>query len=378
MQDANVPELLDLIYGAAIEPTFWPRALRRLSDMTGSHGVVLTRQNEESGKGEGIRAEANPDATRLYYGHFATRNVFLKADNARAALKSYRPGVLTDRHKVPREALLRSEYYNDFMRLFDVHSVLMLRLSVVGMDTVVLNLHRTKRSGEFGDPEIKLANTLLPHLIRAVDMGQKVAAAQLATDGLATAQDRSPHGLFVVDDAAGVRHANAAGQALLTGSGALRLTAGRLTAAAPDVARRLDGLIRTATCEDSATRASGSMALRSPHHPAPLVVTVVPANRDAAPVLSGSRSAIVCVTDPQARLNLSELTLRDLYGFTPAEMRVAIALFEGLDPAEVAEHLNLSVATVRTHLVHIFDKTEVRSQVDLTRLLMRTLGGALG
>jgi DNA-binding NarL/FixJ family response regulator len=376
MQHAT--ELLDLIYGAAMEPKAWPHALRRIGDMTGSHGAVLIRQNEATGEGEGLRAESNPDATRLYYGHFATRNVFLKSDDARAALKSYRPGVLTDQHKVPKDALLRSEYYNDFMRLFDVHSVLMLRLSVVGMETVVLNLHRSKQRGEFDGPDIKLANTLLPHLIRAVEMSRKLAAAQLAADGLATAQDRSPHGLLVVDDAGGVRHANAAAQALLNGSGALRLAAGRLTAAAPDAARRLDGLIRTATCADSAIRASGAMTLRSPHHATPLALTVIPACGDATPVVSGSRSAIVCVTDPQARLNLSELTLRDLYGFTPAEIRVAVALFEGLDPAAVAERLNLSVATVRTHLAHIFDKTEVRSQVDLTRLLMRTLGGALG
>ncbi len=45
-----------------------------------------------------------------------------------------------------------------------------------------------------------------------------------------------------------------------------------------------------------------------------------------------SRSAIVCVTDPDARLSLSEATLRDLFGLTPAETRVAIALFEGYDP----------------------------------------------
>ena len=70
MDEARVHELLDLIYGAAVEPKLWPSALRRLGHMTGSHGVVLIRQNEETGQGEGIRAEPNPDATRLYYGHF--------------------------------------------------------------------------------------------------------------------------------------------------------------------------------------------------------------------------------------------------------------------------------------------------------------------
>src|SRR5580704_13680318 len=111
MDDVNYHQLLDRIYDAAIDPALWPGVLGRLEAMTDSHSAVMTRQNEETGVGEGIRAEPNPDATRLYYGYYGTKNVFLQADNARAAVKSYRPGVLTDEHKVSKDALVRSEYY---------------------------------------------------------------------------------------------------------------------------------------------------------------------------------------------------------------------------------------------------------------------------
>lgn len=378
MDDDSFQKLLDLVYGAAVEPELWPSVLTRLSVLTGSHGAVITRQNEETGEGAGIRAEPLPEATALYYGHFATRNVFLQADNARAAVQAYRPSVLTDEHKVPKADLLRSEFYNDFMRRFEFHSLLMFRMAVVGMDTVILNLARTRRADGYGNAEIYLANALLPHLIRAFDAGEKIASSRVLTDGLMGVQDCSPHGIFLVDDEGQLRHANAAGHALAAGGGALRLLAGRLSAAAPDQARRLEGLIRKATSIDPAVRTGGAMTMPSPDHGARLSVTVVPARGSASSFFVGGRSAIVCVTDPSARLSLSEVTLRELYGLTPAEARVALALFEGLDPPAVAAHLNLGLSTVRTHLAHIFDKTEARSQVELTRLLMRTVGARIG
>jgi len=306
MDDAAFQGLLDRVYGAAAEPELWPSVLSTLADLTGSHGAVLTRQNEETGQGAGIRAEANPEATQLYYGHFATRNVFLNADNARAALSSYRPSVLTDEHKIAKEELIRSEYYNDFMCRFDIHSVLIFRLAVVGMDTVILNLHRTRRRGDYDKSEIDLGKALLPHLIRAFDVGQKFASARIVTDAVTAAHDRSPHGLFVVDDVGRLLHANTTGRAMLAATGVLRLFAGRLSAATPDLAGRLEGLIRQAGCIDPADRTGGSMVLPSPGHRMPLMVTVIPASGRGTAIFTRARSSIVCVTNPDARLSLSQ------------------------------------------------------------------------
>lgn len=371
MDDANFAQLLDRIYGAAVDPAEWPAVLSRLEDLTDSHSAVMVRQNEESGRGEGIRARPNPDATRLYYGYYATKNVFLRADDARRAVRSYRPGVLTDEQKLPRDALVRSEYYNDFMRLFDVHAVLMFRLAVEGLDTVVVNLHRSRRRGGYGGPDVQFANAVFPHLSRAYDVGRKVAAARMLTDGLSAAQDRSPHGLFVVDEGSRLLHANAAGQALLAQRRALRLLAGRLTAATAERARQLECLVRKAASIDAAVRSSGAMALPSPDHGAALQVTVIPAGGEARSILAASRSAIVCVTDPDAGLSLCEQTLRDLFGLTPAEIRIAVAVVGGATLREMADRFGVSLNTIQIHLGRVFDKTGAHRQTDLVRLLMR-------
>jgi DNA-binding CsgD family transcriptional regulator len=58
---------------------------------------------------------------------------------------------------------------------------------------------------------------------------------------------------------------------------------------------------------------------------------------------------------------------------TPSEQRVADLVAEGLTNRQVAERLYISPHTVDSHLRHIFDKLGVKSRVDLTRVITRTV-----
>lgn len=103
----------------------------------------------------------------------------------------------------------------------------------------------------------------------------------------------------------------------------------------------------------------------------PLSVTVSPLRSDELSDLMAGPAAVVCVTDLDAEMTLSDRRLRDLFGLTGAEAGVAKALFEGMSTREAAENLGVSFFTVRAHLRNICDKTGTRSQVDLARLLSR-------
>jgi DNA-binding CsgD family transcriptional regulator len=64
------------------------------------------------------------------------------------------------------------------------------------------------------------------------------------------------------------------------------------------------------------------------------------------------------------------------YAITPAESRVMLLLVQGMTIAEVAETLGISLPTAKTHLAHLFSKTETTRQVDLVRLAMSALAPA--
>jgi DNA-binding CsgD family transcriptional regulator len=54
---------------------------------------------------------------------------------------------------------------------------------------------------------------------------------------------------------------------------------------------------------------------------------------------------------------------------TPAELRVLMASLDAGGAPEIAAVLGLSPATVRTHLRHLFQKTDSHRQADLVKLV---------
>jgi DNA-binding CsgD family transcriptional regulator len=60
-----------------------------------------------------------------------------------------------------------------------------------------------------------------------------------------------------------------------------------------------------------------------------------------------------------------------LFAFTPAEMRLAVALARGLDLQSIAQTHKTTVGTLRVHLKSIFEKTNTSRQAELILLLAR-------
>ena len=62
-------------------------------------------------------------------------------------------------------------------------------------------------------------------------------------------------------------------------------------------------------------------------------------------------------------------TLMERFGLTASERAVALSLTRGTSLRMTADASGISVNTARRHLASIFDKTGVRRQVELVRLL---------
>ena len=97
------------------------------------------------------------------------------------------------------------------------------------------------------------------------------------------------------------------------------------------------------------------------------VVQVLPLHRDDRTRSSGP--ALVIITDPERIAEPDHALVQDLFGLTKMEAQIAVRLARGLDVRQLAEGLSISTATVRTHLQHVFDKTDTHRQAELVRLL---------
>jgi DNA-binding CsgD family transcriptional regulator len=66
---------------------------------------------------------------------------------------------------------------------------------------------------------------------------------------------------------------------------------------------------------------------------------------------------------------LSESMLAALFALSPTQASIALRIYNGKSPEEIATERGIKISTLRTHLAEIFYRTGVESQRDLIRLL---------
>ncbi len=165
---------------------------------------------------------------------------------------------------------------------------------------------------------------------------------------------------------------NAAAERLLSVERALRVRAGRLTAADPAIAARLEGLIRevTATGAGRGLGAGGGLSVPRGDGRASLAVWTTPLARSISFGEAGAVAAVF-VTDPGARAEPHFVTVARLFGLTPAEARLAWLLSGGASVESITARLGIRPATARNHIRSALQKTGCRRQAELVRLLIR-------
>ncbi len=97
---------------------------------------------------------------------------------------------------------------------------------------------------------------------------------------------------------------------------------------------------------------------------------VFPLRREAAP--HGGARAVLVVEDPdrpEASPETEAEFLARAFGLTGAEARFAVRIGSGASLPEAADALGIARSTAKTHLARVFDKTDVRRQAELVRLL---------
>jgi DNA-binding CsgD family transcriptional regulator len=85
----------------------------------------------------------------------------------------------------------------------------------------------------------------------------------------------------------------------------------------------------------------------------------------------GERATLVLLRDPEA-VQVDPALLRQLFGLTAAEARVAAALARGCSTRRVAEQMRVQPNTVLAHVKRLLQKTDTQDRTQLVALLLRS------
>jgi DNA-binding CsgD family transcriptional regulator len=180
------------------------------------------------------------------------------------------------------------------------------------------------------------------------------------------ALDRFCAGVIIADNGGRVVETNHAARAILRLEDGLLVRHGQLCAARVFETARLSKLIPAAAADGNAGRTAGRMLIGRGEGRSAYVLTIAPLRPEFA---AGDRPlAMILVVDPE-RHSPSECELAELFGLSPAEARVAVALLTGKTLAEIAATSGIRITTVRTQLASILKKVGAERQADLVRIL---------
>ncbi|MBC3919110.1 hypothetical protein H8L32_16585 [Undibacterium sp. CY18W] len=361
-------QIITQFYEGILTPSSWNNGLRLLCQMIGSEHVALTTLNRQTNTVTVNESIGLTDACRDEFNdhYFAYDPALGWVDKIALG------GWYIDHQHIGVQAMQHSVFYQDFMRKFGLGSINVSPVLRDGPNNSFLVIQHG-----IGQPfhrQYATANMapITLHLQRALRLRQHCEGmtqkADLAFAMLA--QLRSP--MCIVDAAGQLVFANQAAEALFRRQTILHVASGRLGLCGTNKLR-LVNLIRSACGSDGPCIAGGVQASKMTDKlQLQILVTPVPVQHSLSST-PARPMALVLVHDPELPFSSGTELLRQIYGLTNSEARIALLILHGASPAKAALQACVSVATVRSQLRSVFRKTGTTRQAELMQLLTAIL-----
>ncbi len=371
MDEADKLDLvISRIYDAAIAPELWPTALATLAEFMGSWAVhyMLWNGHENTMPFSASAGDLDvADMERAYGAYYGSID-------PRRQLTLERPaGELIACHQhFDDNYVAKSEFYNDFLIPFGGRFVTGTRLIDGGAGTAIIGVHRNAGQGSFGNTDLAKLDCVVPHLMRAAQIQQKLGNLLLREQSLESALDRVPWGICITDDTGKILALNAFARTVMQEGDGLGDRHGALSAVHHSDANELRRLIGEAglTAAGKARHAGGSLSVMRGAERQPLRLLIAPhRGSEAVSGIGAKSSVIIFIMDPERNAQAPPQIYARLFGLTDAEAKLTAALASGRSLEECAAMLSKAKNTLRAQLQSVFNKTGTTRQSELVRLL---------
>ena len=366
-----VPSLIGDIYEAILDRSVWSGVFGNLAEFVGAQAGALlwktySRSTDDRSTEAVLTTGIKTPSLELYKERYA------KLDPTTQPLLLRDVGeVASTTELVSYSEYVESRYYKEWVKPQGFVDSWHASLEKSATTSVHLIFWRKGKTGIESDATRDRMRLIVPHLRRAVQIGNLVdhgkAEAALFGDTL----DGIAAGLFLVDANGRILHANASGHTLLARGVVLRAYGGKLVSndagAEQELYRVLDAVGGEQVVPGADTVAVPLTARQGEHY----VAYVLPLTSGVRRRAGAGYAAAAAVFVQRALLNVPspQDAIAKLYKLTPMELRVLFAIVQVGGVPEVAAMMGSSSSTIRTHLRRLFSKTGTDRQADLVKLV---------
>lgn len=277
--------------------------------------------------------------------------------------------------------LFATPYYQHFLKPADVRHGLGICLWHEGPGKLaVATFNRHASEGPFRQETMAFVGALRPHLVNVYSIYRHATQLEDANRSLRASMDRAPVGMLVLEMDGRIRESNAEAERLLAMHAGISRNATGVAVLErfADQSKFLDLLRELASCADGTL--TRSLVVNRPARSAAEGLVLHLCAVPARPMVA-STARVIAFLSPMSGVGADKLDLLILQSalmLTPAEARVLIELRRSHDLQIVADALGLSASTVRTHLKHVFAKTDTRKQSELLVIADRVVSASPG
>jgi len=354
----KLPDLIEEIYDAALEPASWSDVVLSINDFFGSKACGLISKDTMSQVGLTHHyCGVDPHYIELYaetHSRFDPLTILPPLGKVASI-----PDLLCyDEYR-------KGPFYQEWLRpqgCVDVANVVLEKSS--SNSAVLLTVLPGARM--LDDEMRRRISLIAPHVHRALLINKTIDLKQSEAATFADTLDGLSAGVFLVDANCRIVHANTAGHDILRTDDFLRSINRQL------IAR--DGQSNQALREVFADNgdAPGAKGIALPltaHDGERYVVHVLPLKSAARAVIGMAYKAVAALFVRKVALDSpgGELVART-FSLTPAELRVLLAIVGVGGVPETAAALGIAETTVKSHLRRVFCKTGSSRQADLVKI----------
>ncbi len=363
--------LIGQIYDAALQPELWPAFATQFCQVVPSDDFNIHSTNTLTGKQNLAYTTAPPEAMQRYFTTYHALNPYTQR-----SFHLLKTGSLFRSHEFcPPEEFEQTEFYRDYFRELNLFHALVMSVWHEADLASSVGMARSRERGIYTAEEAELMRTLLPHLQRAFRIGNMLADLTLERDMLSKTLDKLPQGALVINEIGYPIFMNESAKQMLARQDGLSLDRqGKLQVSQRPAAVALQQMIHSASQPYDALKqdCGGALQIERPSGLRAYALMIAPLNLELSQLNYQQAAAMIFITDPEMQAEVPTDMLQRLYGLTPAEAKLAALLAHGKSVTEAAEELHVTQNTARTHLKHIFQKTGVKRQSELVKLILNS------
>jgi DNA-binding CsgD family transcriptional regulator len=356
-------ELIGGLYDTTLDGAMWPGLLQRLADFIGGSAASIYSKSATTGD---VFHQFGTDL--CYEQMYFSKYVRLDPSTTGHLLADVGQVVsLSD--IMPYGEYVETRLHREWARPQDLVDCLSTPLDKSTDSAALFGVFRHRDNGMVDDEARRRASLVIPHIRRAVLIGNMLETSATGTTAFIEALNGLAAAVFLVDKCSRIVFANTSGLAMLDDGRILSVSKDALRAV--DLGSELSEAVASAAGGDAALGMRGvAIRLRAAQQSS-WVAHVLPLTSGARQRTGESFAAVAAVfvhkTSIEARSSMESIA--KLYRLTPGEMRVLSAVSDVGGVAEVADAIGISKATVKTHLQHLFGKTGTNRQTELVKLI---------